>query len=72
MNKTMLLHHIKEVAGKIAELQAAVEQFPDITEEQLARPSADQDNPGAASDRQPEILFVDKHRIQLSITDAGQ
>lgn len=31
MNRTAMLCHTKEVAGKIAELQTAIEQLPDIT-----------------------------------------
>ena len=70
MNKATLLHHIKEVAEKIEELQMAVEQFPDIAEEQLARPLAAQSSPGATSDRRQEILFVNKHSIQSQVAKA--
>ena len=70
MNKTTMLRHIKEVAGKIEELQTAVEQSPDRRDEQLARPLADQGSPGGAADRQEEILFVDKRSIQSQVARA--
>ena len=70
MNKTTMLCHIREVAGKIAELQTAIEQLPDMTEEQLAGSSTAQSSQETAADRQQKRLFVDKPSIQSQVAQA--
>jgi hypothetical protein len=67
VNKTTLLQHLKEVAGKIEERQTAVEQLPDIAEKQFASSLEAQSNPKDSADRQQAILFVDKRSIQSQV-----
>jgi flagellar basal body rod protein FlgG len=63
MTKSTLLRWLDEVANKLGEMRAALEQLPDA-EDSLGDRITDQKSTEVAADRLHLVRFVDKEKLQ--------
>jgi hypothetical protein len=70
MTKSTILRWLDEVASKLGEVRAALEQLPDAEEEGPAKLEADQRSKEIVADQLQDVRFVDKEKLQPIVDKA--
>ena len=70
MTKSTILRWLDEVASKLGEVRAALEQLPDAEEEGPADVVAGQRSKETAADQLRVVRFVDKEKLQPIVDKA--